>query len=92
MKIPPIPSKKPLIPLFFSTFSPFVFCQQGAIKEFFSQTIIREDFNTQNAIFPTLTGIDGKYAIIIDSLIYYIYYHAPTSKETISHQHASVYS
>jgi len=57
--------------LFFSTFSPFVFCQQGAIKEIFSQTIIREDFNTQNAIFPTLTGIDGKYAIIIDSLGYY---------------------
>ena len=45
--------------------------QNGKIKEIFSQKILTEDFYQQNTSFPIVTGTDGKYAIIMDSLGYY---------------------
>ena len=47
-----------------------LFSQQGTI-DIFPKNIIREDFNNQNPMFPTLTNSDGQYAIIVDSLGYY---------------------
>lgn len=45
--------------------------QNTRIVDVFSQKILREDFNEQNYSFPTLTGSNGEYAVIIDSLGYY---------------------
>ncbi len=55
----------------FSILSSVGLSQVGEINEIFSQKILTEEFNQENKIFPTLTGTDGKYAIIMDSLGYY---------------------
>jgi len=52
-------------------FSSIGLCQNTRILEVFSQKILREDFTEQNYSFPTTTGLDGEYAVTIDSLGYY---------------------
>tara|TARA_B100000902_G_C27270571_1_gene896048 strand:+ start:210 stop:1310 length:1101 start_codon:yes stop_codon:yes gene_type:complete len=60
-----------LIILSFYLCSCVVLSQEKRINEIFSQKIIIEDFNSKNSFFPTITTLDGKYAIIVDSLGYY---------------------
>ncbi len=49
----------------------FSYAQKGAINEVFIQNIMREDFNQKKNMFPTITGLDGRYAMTMDSLGYY---------------------
>ncbi|MBF26141.1 MAG: hypothetical protein CMP49_06505 [Flavobacteriales bacterium] len=62
---------RPLIIFYFLIYSCIVLSQENKINEIFLERIITEDFNNQKSIFPTITALDGKYAIIIDSLGYY---------------------
>jgi len=55
----------------FVLFSSIGLTQNRTIKDIFSQKILIEDFTEQNYSFPAITGLDGKYAIIMDSLGYY---------------------
>ena len=55
----------------FLLFASIGLSQNTRIVEIFSQKILREDFTEQNYAFPTLTGSNGEYAVIIDSLGYY---------------------
>ena len=57
--------------IYFVLFASIGMSQNRTIKDVFSQKILTEDFTEQNYSFPTITGSDGKYAIIMDSLGYY---------------------
>ena len=60
-----------LIILYFFLVSCIALSQEKRINEIFSQKIIIEDFNSEKSFFPIITTLDGKYAIIVDSLGYY---------------------